>query len=240
MKTYELIGFDLDGTLTQHKSPLSPEHGAVLAALSRRYRLLMVGAGSCERIYNQMNRFPIDIVGNYGMQRAEVRDGVFRLVEERSVPVGDVASIEARAADLRREFGLLPYAGNSVEYHQSGMLTFPLLGTKARLDDKLACDPDRARRKRMYPRVAEVFSDYTAFIGGSSSFDLVPRPYGKYWALDRYCALMGIAHDRVLYLGDDYGEGGNDEPVYRSDIDFLAVDDYRDFPRLAAPLLQAR
>ena len=237
MKTYELIAFDLDGTLTQHKSPLSPEHTAVLRALSEKYRLLMVGAGSCRRIYDQMNQFPIDIVGNYGMQRSEIVDGEFRLVEDHTVPQGDKASIEARAAALRERFGLTEYAGDSMEYHASGMLTFPLLGTKARLPEKLACDPDRSRRKKMYPIVAETFSDYTAFIGGSSSFDLVPRPFGKLYALDTYCRLMDIGHDRVLYVGDDYGEGGNDEPVYRSDIDFLPVDDYREFPRLIAPLL---
>ena len=238
MKKYDLIAFDLDGTLTQHKSPLSPEHRSVLGALGKKYRLLMVGAGSCERIWNQMNHFPIDIVGNYGMQRAEARDGVFRLVEEERVPIKGRESIEARATMLRQEFGLTEFTGDNVEYHASGMLTFPLLGTKAQLADKLACDPDRSRRKKMYARVAEVFSDYAAFIGGSSSFDLVPRPYGKLYALDRYCQRMGIGHERVLYLGDDYGQGGNDEPVYRSDIDFLCVDDYRAFPRLAAPLLE--
>ena len=28
-------------------------------------------------------------------------------------------------------------------------------------------------------------------------------------------------------MGDDYGIGGNDESVYRSDIRFVCVDDYR-------------
>ena len=63
----KVIAMDLDGTLTQHKTPLTPEHRAVLTALSRRYKLLMVGAGQVERIFRQLGRFPIDIIGNYGM-----------------------------------------------------------------------------------------------------------------------------------------------------------------------------
>ena len=63
-----LMAFDLDGTLTQHKSPLGEENRAVLEALARKYRLLMVGAGACSRIFHQMNEFPLDIIGNYGMQ----------------------------------------------------------------------------------------------------------------------------------------------------------------------------
>ena len=71
MKDVKLIAFDLDGTLTQHKSPLSPENRAVLEKLSKKYKLLMAGAGQCRRIFDQMGHFPIDIVGNYGMQYAE-------------------------------------------------------------------------------------------------------------------------------------------------------------------------
>ena len=59
-----LICFDLDGTLTQHKTPLSEESKAVLDRLGERYKLLMVGAGNAPRIFNQMQGYPIDILGN--------------------------------------------------------------------------------------------------------------------------------------------------------------------------------
>ena len=61
----KVIAFDLDGTLTQHKTQLSLEHKNVLDKLAERYKLLMVGAGQCKRIFNQMNEYPIDIIGNY-------------------------------------------------------------------------------------------------------------------------------------------------------------------------------
>ena len=42
----------------------------------------------------------------------------------------------------------------------------------------------------------------------------------------------GIAHDAVIFAGDDYGEGGNDELVYLSDFGFEKVDNYLDFPKI--------
>ena len=36
----------------------------------------------------------------------------------------------------------------------------------------------------------------------------------------------------VTYFGDDYGTGGNDEPVYNSDIDFVKVDKPVNFPEI--------
>ena len=223
-----LVAFDLDGTLTQHKSPLGNASRSVLERLGQKYRLLMVGAGACMRIHRQMNGFPIDIIGNYGMQFAEWDSaaGALAVRRDEHVPV-DRPEILRRAAVLRDTFGLHDFAGETMEFHESGMLTFPILGTKARIEDKLAYDPDRSRRKKMYDRVRELFSDYTVFIGGSSSFDIVPRPFCKRYALERYMAEHGLTAANVAYCGDDYGPGGNDRDVYESDVLFVTVDDYR-------------
>ena len=68
VKKIKVIAMDLDGTLTQHKSHMVPENKATLDALSKKYKLLMVGAGQVRRIFNQLEQYPIDIIGNYGLQ----------------------------------------------------------------------------------------------------------------------------------------------------------------------------
>ena len=93
------------------------------------------------------------------------------------------------------------------------------------------------KRRAFYQEVCEAFADYVVFVGGSSSFDMAPKPYNKYYALDLYCRENGLAHENVLFIGDDYGQGGNDESVYLSDIPFLCVDDYTTFPALTEFLL---
>lgn len=235
----QVIAMDLDGTLTQHKQPLSPLTRATLEALGKRYRLLMVGAGQVQRIFRQMEHFPIDIIGNYGMQYAtyNAQTGGLDMRRDEAIPAGDRGIIEARVTALREKYGYTEFAGDNVEYHPSGCLTFPILGTKAVQADKLAFDPDRAKRRRIYAQVCAAFPEYCVFVGGSSSFDMAPRPYNKLYALDLYCREQGIAHENVLFIGDDYGTGGNDESVYRSDIPFLCVDDYTTFPALVQPLL---
>ena len=234
----KLVAFDLDGTLTQHKSPLSDAHRAVLNRLGEKYKLLMVGAGMCRRIYNQMGGYGVDIVGNYGLQTALYRPeiGDIEIVENVVVPC-DRESIEPRVAYLRQKYGFTEFSGSSVEYHASGAVTIPLLGTAAQQADKLAFDPDRSRRRAIYAEVKELFSDYIVFVGGSSSFDMTPAPYSKSYALERYCAANGIQKDQVVYVGDDYGPGGNDEPVLLAGFPFIKVDDYRDFPKLMAQIL---
>ena len=234
----KLVAFDLDGTLTQHKTPLSDEHRAVLDKLGEKYKLVMLGAGMCRRIFNQMGQYPIDIYGNYGMQlalyRPELQD--IEIVENVTLPC-DKESVEKRVTMLREKYGYTEFTGDNVEYHASGAVTFPVLGTKAKQEDKLAFDPDRSKRRAFYDEVVDLFSDYVVFVGGSSSFDMAPKPYNKYYALDLFCKENGLSHDQVVYVGDDYGPGGNDESVYLSDFNYIEIDNYLDFPKLMEQLL---
>ena len=223
----KLFAFDLDGTLTQHKTKLDPVNRAVLEKLSRNAKLLMVGAGAAMRIFNQLDGFPIDVIGNYGLQEGvyNPETGGLDIIRDLRLPC-DRESVEKRVTELRERFGFTEFTGNNVEFHDSGCVTFPILGTKAAQEDKLAFDPDRAKRRAIHDQVIEMFPEYVVFVGGSSSFDMAPQPHDKYHALAEYCAAHGISHDEVVYVGDDYGPGGNDESVYLSEFRFVPVDDY--------------
>lgn len=234
----KIVAMDLDGTLTQHKQQLDDEHKKALDALAAKYRLLMVGAGQVMRIFNQMEKYPIDIIGNYGMQygKYDKITSDIKMLRDKKVGV-DKDKTERMVTWLREKYGFTEFVGENVEFHPSGCVTFPILGTKAKQEDKLAFDPDRAKRRKIYDEVAAKFPEYHVFVGGSSSFDMAPKPYNKFYALDLYCKENNLTHENVVYIGDDYGVGGNDESVYKSDFPYITIDDYRDFPELIKPLL---
>ncbi len=225
--TPRLMAFDLDGTLAQHKTPLGEKNRSVLERLSKKYKLLMVGAGTCTRIFNQLGKFPIDIIGNYGMQYGEYDAESGEIVVKRSenAPV-DREEVLRRAELIREKYNLHDFAGETLEFHPTGALTFPVLGTKANIEDKLAYDPDRSKRRVMYEYVCGLFHDYRVVIGGSSSFDIIPGQYGKYNALMQYLTERGMSKEDVVYCGDDYMEGGNDHDVLAGGIPFVKVDNY--------------
>lgn len=235
----KLIAMDLDGTLTQHKSHMNAANRKTLEALAKQYKLLMVGAGQVERIFRQMEDFPIDIIGNYGLQYGEYcsETGGIKIIRDIKCSC-DSENIERKVTELRERFGYTEFYGDNVEYHPSGCVTIPLLGTAAAKEKKLAFDPDRTKRRKIYRDVCETFPEYSVFVGGSSSFDMAPKPYNKYYALDSYCSEKGYLHGEVVYIGDDYGMGGNDESVYQSDFNYLKIDNFEDFPEIVGSLLR--
>ena len=232
----KLLCFDLDGTLTQHRSPLEEKNRNLLDKLSKKYKLIMVGAGNAPRIYKQMGEYPIDIIANYGMQESKMIDGKFTIVRE-VITSPDKAYFLEKIEYLRQKYGYTNYKGETVEFHATGMVTFPLLGTKADIADKLAFDPTREKRKVLYPEVLQLFPDYTVFIGGSSSFDFTAKQYNKYDAILSYAKEHGYQLDEILYIGDDFGDGGGDSHIRLGGMDYIEITDYTKTEEALAHLL---
>ena len=223
---YELIAIDLDGTVTQHRSKLDPSNRMIINKLNQSYSLVMVVAGSCQRVFTQMDYYPIDIIGNYGLQETEVKGDKLIYKKNEQYTVNKQDFIE-KTNVIRSECSYTSYAGESIEFHDSGVVTIPLLGTKANLKDKLKFDPDGSKRSSIHNFVSSQFPEYNCFIGGSSSFDIVSKRYDKAKALADYCTRKGVDFNSVLYLGDDFKKGGNDEPIAHSPFDYLIIKDYK-------------
>ena len=227
----KLLCFDLDGTLSQHKSHLPQANKDLIKRLDAKYKLIMVGAGNAPRIYNQMEQFPIDIIANYGMQESKMVDGEFKIVREDTVEPDREYFIKT-CQYLREKYGYTEYAGGHLEFHPSGMVTFCLIGSGAKIEDKVVFDPDRSKRKVLYPEICSLFPEHSVYIGGSSSFDFAPKKYNKYDAIMTYAAEHGYALEDILFIGDDFGDGGGDSHVRIFGMDYVQVDDYKQLPQI--------
>ena len=236
----KLVCMDLDATLTQHRTQLEDFNLEALTSLDHRYQCVMVCAGNAPRVRKQMNDYPIDILANYGMQEAHDVDGQLQIVRQTTIPA-DTAFFVKKCNYLRQKYGYTDYDGEGIEFHAAGMVTFGLLGVDAKPEKKVVFDPDRAKRRVMYPEVIKIFGKkYCVFIGGSSSFDFAPKPFNKYDASLQYAKEHGISKDEIIFIGDDFGDGGGDSHVRINGMDYICIDDYHNFPEKVLPLLLAK
>ncbi len=160
------------------------------------------------------------------MQESKIIDGKFEIVRQ-TITNTDKNFFLEKADYLRKKYGYTEYKGESVEFHSTGMVTFPLLGTKADIADKIAFDPTREKRRVLYPEVLEIFKDFSVYIGGSSSFDFAEKKYNKYDAIMAYAKENGYELDEILYVGDDFGDGGGDSHIRIFGMDYIEITDYR-------------
>ena len=221
----KLLCFDLDGTLSQHKSHMPQANKELLKSLDAKYKLIMVGAGNAPRIYNQMEHFPIDIIANYGMQESQMLEGEFKIIREDTVQP-DKDYFNTTCQYLREKYGYTEYTGGHLEFHPSGMVTFCLIGSGAKIEDKVVFDPDRSKRRVLYDEICSLFPEHSVYIGGSSSFDFAPKQYNKYDSIMKYASEHGYTEDEILFIGDDFGDGGGDSHVRIYGMDYVQVDDY--------------
>ena len=147
-------------------------------------------------------------------------------LDEKVLKNGECAVFELRA--LYQRYGYTQYKGESVEFHGTGMVTFPLLGTKADLADKIVFDPTREKRRVLYPEVLELFPQYTVYIGGSSSFDFAEKQYNKYDAIMAYAKENLYTKEEILYIGDDFEDGGGDSHIRLGGMDYVEITDYKE------------
>ena len=231
IKAKKLLCFDLDATLTEHRMPLEPAARELMEKLCEKYDVVMMAAGNCPRVYHQMGDFPVPIVGNYGMQESAIVDGEFRIIREDTAPA-DTAFFDKWCRYFREKYGYTSYQGDPIEYHASGMVTFGLLGMSPDKYEKLKFDPDKARRRAMYPEVLEVFKDYAVYIGGSTSFDFTPKQYNKFDAALRYAHEHGYCLDDCLFFGDDLDDGGGDSHIRLYGMDYIRIYDYSRTPAM--------
>ena len=64
------------------------------------------------------------------------------------------------------------------------------------------------------------------FIGGSSSFDFSAKRFNKYDAIMAYAKENGFELNEILYVGDDFGDGGGDSHVKINGMDYVEITDY--------------
>ncbi len=233
------VALDLDGTISAGKSKIEEKNKELLLSLLKRYRVVIVGAGYFERILTQTDFLPVDVIGNYGMQYAEYsKEEKRHILLKDDICEIDRDGIRKKANEVAKRFSLDKIDGDILHFHPSGCFSLALIGTNAKKEDKLNFDPDRKKRREMYPFVSALFPEYTVFIGGNTSLDMAPKRYSKYRALCDYCEWHKIPHENIIFCGDDFGQYGNDESVYNSDIRFIEIDDYRNLEKKLEFLLK--
>jgi HAD superfamily hydrolase (TIGR01484 family) len=232
--TKKVLIFDVDGTLTQPRKIIDNDTKAFLIRLAEKYRTYIAGAGSCERIYNQLDDFNgVLFYGNYGLSSAIGVNGRLKYLYKERIETQDKERLNKVFNEVRNKYDLKKFTGDSYEIHDTGIITFALLGTKADIEDKMKFDIDKQKRRKIHPDLMQQLPDLNVLIGGTSSFDILPSGYDKSYAVNKILDKhKNISKKDIVFIGDDWDKTGNDYGVKKTGIRCVKIENASNMIRL--------
>lgn len=227
----KLVVFDLDGTLAESKQRVSAEMGELFSQLLQRIPVAVMSGASLKQFETQLlpslpsdarlerlYLFPTNAAScylyrqdkwhpEYDMQfSADETEKILKALDEALGEVG-----------LREEPPQL--WGNRIENRSSGQISFSPLGQQAPVAEKEKWNREHNDiRKRLRDAVARRLPGFNVAMGGLTTIDITHADVSKAFGIKKLVDLSRIAVSEMLYVGDAFGEGGNDAVVVKSGI----------------------
>ncbi len=230
---YDLMMFDLDGTLAPSKSTIEPAMAEALIKLIERKKVAVISGGMFTQFENQfLKALPTDSKfysnlyimpvsgsclytwkGNWDLQYAE------------NLSPAEKMSIRVALEEALKEGGYVQpreLYGETIE-DRGSQITFSALGQEAPLEVKAAWDHDRSKRERIAKLLSAKIPQFEVVVGGMTSIDITRRGVDKAYGIKKMEGFLSLSPDKILFVGDALFEGGNDYPAKSTGVDCQQV-----------------
>jgi len=230
--------FDLDDTLSESKSPMSPEMVEVFTKLLRKSKVAIISGcffkqyekqvvtflPKDEAVLRNLYLFPTNGTSMYHYENGEWKEVYSeRIAPEDRAKISDVIEsvMEKSGIDLGESYG------PRIEDRES-QVTFSALGQEAPVDKKKAWDPDQKIRIPLAQEMQKLLPDFEVKVGGATSIDITRKGMTKAYAINKIVEHLGITKDEMLFFGDAIFPGGNDYSVEQAGVPSVKVRNHED------------
>lgn len=223
--------FDMDGTLTPSKQPMTLSIGKMLAKfLSKKYVGVISGASFPQFKKQFISQLPQNAnIGNLfilpmnGSELWEYDGKKWTCVYREFLKPAELTKIKNAFLKIAKKFPPEKKVWGTILDNRGSQITFSGLGSKAPLDKKALWDPHQKKRKAMRVFLKKLLPDFEITIGGTTSIDVTRKGITKAFGVQRALALYGFEKKEVVFVGDALFPGGNDYPVQRLGIKSIRV-----------------
>lgn len=208
--SYKHLFFDLDGTVTRSRSPITPSMKAtILLALEKGKDIIVVSGAQLTQSLLQTESLPLIYLGQNGNQAVDKKTDTELWMEsltdeEKAAIYAHIKSIPI-TWDVSNKHDLVEDRGSQI--------SFSLLGHHEDISKKEAFDPKGVKRALILSEHPLRSDTIEVVIGGTTTFDYIRKGMNKGFNVMRLITLKGWNPAECAYVGDALYEGGNDETV---------------------------
>lgn len=239
--------FDLDDTLALSFQAPTPDMIVRLARLLDRIPLAIISAAGFPRIERDfldmmsasthLERFYI--FPNSSAECYAWQEGAWRMVYDFTLTAPEREKIVEALVESIKETGIIDphpkYEPRIID--RDVQIAYAALGLDATEEDKLAWDPDQAKRSLLKTAIEKRISEFEVLIGGKTSVDITRKGINKAYGVHWLAKHLNIPASEMLYVGDALYPGGNDAVVIPTGIVTHSVDGPADTAKIIDELL---
>lgn len=233
LTNYDLIIFDLDGTLAPSKSPLESDMADLLFELLEKKKVAVISGGGYHQFEAQfLVRLPttgerlnsLFLLPTSGTKLYAWRGTWCEQYSEHLSSKEKKLIITSLNESLKATgFALTEKVYGQLIEDRGSQITFSGLGQEAPLALKLTWDPKHEKRQRIVDLVRVKIPQFDVRIGGTTSIDITKRGVNKGYGIHKLEEYLKIPIERMLFVGDALYQGGNDYPARATGIECIQV-----------------
>lgn len=240
LKNKKLIIFDLDGTLTESKSPIAESTVILLKELITRSKVAVISGGSFAQFEKQFlplflkdesfQRYAgnLMLLPTSGSQRYEydsTKKGWIKTDEEKMPEMvkNKAVALLRLIIDKSEDYDIPRNPTGDIIEDRSTQITFSALGQLAPIEKKKLWDPDHKKKEKIKAILESQIPEATIAIGGTTTLDILPKGFSKAVGIRRLSDKLAMSVENMIFVGDALFPGGNDFSVTETGMETVAV-----------------
>jgi hypothetical protein len=241
----KLVVFDLDGTLAASKSSLDAEMAALMNKLLSIVKVAVISGGDWSQFQKQVlshlasderlqNLSLLPTCGTqfftYDKKWEKIYSEDFSSEQKEKIVSSLKKAIEQSGLKADKTWG-------EVIEDRGSQITFSALGQEAPLKEKVKWDPDFTKRKRMKAILDTLIPEFSVRLGGATSIDVTEPGIDKAYGIKKLRDVLGIAIEKMIFIGDALFPGGNDYPAEQAGVVSIRVRDPKETKRVIEAII---
>ena len=241
----KVIAFDLDGTLSESKSPISDTMAILLGKLLQEYHVCIMSGGKFEQFEKQLlANLKLDakalsklhIMPTCGTRYYRYQNKKWQKLYAEDLTELQKQKIIKALVDGAEKLGLaekktwgevIEDRGSQISWSALGQDIVDHLGLKG-VQMKEQWDPSHEKKRKLRDHVASAIPEFEVRTGGSSTIDVTKKGVDKAYGINKLLDMLSISKEDVFFIGDRLEEGGNDYPVKKMGVDCLSVSHWKE------------
>lgn len=237
----KVIIFDLDGTLTETKSPMDAQMAELLRKLLERKTVAVIGGGRYELFKEQLIRrlrgpkkllrnlflFPTTATTFYRFTQGwnKIYDHQLTKKEKRKIFKAFQETFkEVGYVHPRRTYGkVIEDRGTQVTFSALGQDVVKALGRRGVELKKKWKDENAAMKMRLVRALERRLPNFKIGAAGYTSIDVTRKGIDKAYGIRQIKKHLRVSISQMIFIGDALFPGGNDFAARRTGVKCIAV-----------------